>query len=566
MTYFPTKLSFTWLKGAYLRGEVTPEQVMQEITNRAEQYQEYNIWITAPDMAGMRSYIDKLPKTPSDDYPLWGIPFAIKDNIDLAGVSTTAGCPDYGYIPKENAAVVEKLIAAGAIPVGKTNLDQFATGLVGTRSPYGECCNSFQPELISGGSSSGSAVSVALGMAAFSLGTDTAGSGRVPAALNALFGYKPPLGAWSTKGVVPACASLDCITVFANHLEDIKQINTVARGFDESFCWSREYAKPVGRLPKRIILPKEELKFFGDYSDVFRTKWEKAVERIKSMGITVEYLDCTMFGKAAALLYDGPLVAERWKDLGDFIESHSGKIFPVTEEILRSGNKPEYTAASLYDAMHQLAEFKCAASRILKDSVLVMPTCGGTFTREQVRMDPIAANSMMGLYTNHCNLLDLCGAAVPTETSCKKMPFGITIFGLSHMEGMVLETADAFLNQETMEIAVCGFHKKGYPLESQLMELGASYTGPSKTADCYQLYRLDTNPVKPGMVRDESGACINVDIYEIPVKQFGKFMRQVPEPLTIGTITLHDGRKVKGFLCESYAAEAGVDITSRKSF
>ena len=229
MKYFPKKLTMTWIRNSYKEGSLTPEELAGEIVRRAEKYRDYNIWIVAPDLKRMMGYIEKLPKD-MESLPLWGIPFAVKDNIDVAGSPTTAACPDYAYDPKEDAAVVKKLIEAGAFPVGKTNLDQFATGLVGIRSPYGEVKNALDPELISGGSSSGSAVSVALGMAAFSLGTDTAGSGRVPAALNCLVGYKPSLGAWSTKGVVPACASLDCVTVFANSLEDAEKVNLAARG------------------------------------------------------------------------------------------------------------------------------------------------------------------------------------------------------------------------------------------------------------------------------------------------------------------------------------------------
>ena len=275
-------------------------------------------------------------------------------------------------------------------------------------------------------------------MAAFSLGTDTAGSGRVPAALNCLVGYKPSLGAWSTKGVVPACASLDCVTVFANSLEDAEKVNLAARGVDEECCWSRAYKEPLPKLPKKICLAKDGVTFYGPYADIYKAKWEQAKKRIEDMGITVEYIDYTMFSKAASILYDGPWVAERWKDLGDFVESHPGKVFPVTETVLRSGNKPEHTARKVFEAMHQLQEYRMRARHILKDAVLIMPTAGGTFKRDDVRKDPISTNSQMGLYTNHCNLLDMCAIAVPENTADTSIPFGITIFSLSDQEGEIL--------------------------------------------------------------------------------------------------------------------------------
>ena len=350
--YFPEKLTVKWLRNAYSEG-LTPYDVAEEILKRAENYKDKNIWITPPSMALMAKYIDALPKD-RENCPLWGIPFAIKDNIDLEQVPTTAACPEYSYIPEKNAFVVQKLIDAGAVPIGKTNLDQFATGLVGTRSPYGEVHNSYEDEMISGGSSSGSAVCVALGIAAFALGTDTAGSGRVPAMLNTLVGYKPPLGSWSTGGVVPACASLDCVTVFANDLEEARLVDSFAKGYDKDCDWSRHYECRGDRLPDKIYLPKEEPRFFGDFAETYRTKWNNAVKRIENMGIKVEKIDYEMFSKAALILYEGAYVAERWQDLKEFVENNPGKTFPVTEKILRSGAKAENTAYRLFEDLHTL--------------------------------------------------------------------------------------------------------------------------------------------------------------------------------------------------------------------
>jgi allophanate hydrolase len=361
-----------------------------------------NIWIAPPTMDQISIYLDRLKTMDPAIFPLWGIPFAIKDNIDLKGVATTAGCPEFAYLPTEHAVIVNRMINAGAIPLGKTNLDQFATGLVGTRSPYGETHNSLRKEMISGGSSSGSAVAVACGQAAFAFGTDTAGSGRVPAALNNLVGYKPSLGAWPTKGVVPACASLDCVTVFTHSLEESLIVDAVARGVDHTDPWSKSYAQPHPRLPKKIYLPKEPLDFYGPYAKEYSNAWSMAIERVKKMNLMIEYIDYDLFSQAAAILYEGPWVAERWADLGHFIDSHTGAAFPVTEQILRSGADEKHNAVAVFQAMHRLQEIKMITKNLLENAVMVMPTCGGTWTRDQVRLNPIGTNSDMGRYTNHC--------------------------------------------------------------------------------------------------------------------------------------------------------------------
>lgn len=565
MKFFPKKLSLKWINQAYDNNELTPYELVDEILKRAEENKDKNIWTVAPSRELMEKYISKLPPR-SEDKPLWGIPFAIKDNIDLEGVPTTAACPEYSYMPKKSAFVVQKLIDAGAFPVGKTNLDQFATGLVGTRSPYGEVHNAYDDKMISGGSSSGSAVSVALGMAAFSLGTDTAGSGRVPAMLNTLVGFKPSLGAWSTSGVVPACASLDCVTVFANSLEDTETVNQYAKGYDTECVWSKEYEDNGKKLPEKIYLPLEEPAFFGDNADVHKAKWYSATERIKKLGVKVEYIDYKMFYDAALILYDGAYVAERWADLKEFVIENEDKVFPVTKKILQSGDTEEKTAARLFEDLHMLQYYRHKAKEILKNAVMVMPTAGGTFTREQVREDPVKTNSLMGLYTNHCNLLELMAVAVPENTQDKNLPFGITIFGLADSTNLVLQTAESFLKTESIDFAVCGLHKKGDALESQLTELGAEYIESTATAKEYKLYKLNTNLIKPGLVRAENGENINIDIFKIPVSKLGSFMSNVSTPLSIGNVKLIDGRCVKGFLCEEYAVKDAEDITSKKSF
>lgn len=570
MNRLPERLSLTWVKGAYCSGEITPTDIVEEIIERAKKYEDYNIWIIPPSMDFIKPYIDNLEKM-DKSLPLWGVPFAIKDNIDLEGIPTTAACPAYSYTPKKSATVVKKLIDAGAIPIGKTNLDQFATGLVGTRSPYGECKNSLDPDMISGGSSSGSAVSVSLGMASFALGTDTAGSGRVPAMLNNLVGYKPPVGSWSSKGVVPACASLDCVTVFSVCFEDAEKVDMVARGFDEECEWSREIDNKPNTLPEIVYLPTEDPEFFGDWKDEYKSKWMKAITRIKRVckkeGIKVEHIDYKMFNDAALILYEGAYVAERWQDLKDFITSHEGEIFPVTETILRSGGKEDQTAAKLFGNLHELRAYRHKSNMLLKDAVMIMPTAGGSFTREQVRLDPIKTNSKMGLYTNHCNLLDMFAVAIPENTKDTIRPFGITLFGRHDKENIVRGFAKEFLNYETAEIAVCGLHKKNGALTYQLEELSAEYKESTKTASMYKLFLLDTTPEKPGLFRTlTDGNSIDVDVYEIPVSKIGQFMERVKDPLVIGDITLCDGRVVKGFLCQQYACEKATDITEKGTF
>lgn len=560
MIYFPEKLTIKWIKQAYDSG-LSPKDLVEEIVRRADSKSEYNIWIEKPSIELAKKYIDMLPPD-RGNYPLWGVPFAIKDNIDLENTPTTAACPDYGYIAVKNAYVVDKLIKAGAIPIGKTNMDQFATGLVGTRSPYGEVHNAYQPELISGGSSSGSAVAVALGQAAFALGTDTAGSGRVPAMLNTLVGYKPPVGSWSTSGVVPACASLDCVTVFANSLEDAELVDSAARGYDKDCAWSRYFEINGKKLPEKIYLPDKEPCFYGDFKDIYREKWNNAVKRIKALGIKTEEVDYKMFSDAALILYEGAYVAERWQDLKEFVTANPGSTFPVTESILRSGAK--CTAAQLFEDLHKLQEYRHKAKELLKNSVMIMPTAGGTFSRDSVREDPINTNSLMGLYTNHCNLLDLAAAAIPENSSDKTNPFGITVFGLCTDENLIIAAAEKFMESESMKLAVCGLHKKGRELEYQITELGGYFVEHTKTADKYRLYDLGQ---KPGLIRaDDNTGSIEADIYELPKNKFGLFMEQVKMPLCIGDVILQDGSVVKGFLCEQAGAADKKDITSKGGF
>lgn len=439
----PEKLTIQWLKENYRKGRITPGKVVEEIIQKSRKYVDRNIFIIPPEKMRTEEYLANLGEMDYSLKPLWGIPFVVKDNIDLEGYPTTAGCPAYSYLPEKSAVVAERLIAAGAIPIGKTNMDQFATGLVGTRSPYGETHNSLREELISGGSSSGSAVAVAMGLAAFGLGTDTAGSGRIPAALNNLIGYKPSVGAWPNKGVVPACVSLDCVTVFANQMADVLEVDSVTRGFSEMDCWSKHIPQPEPVMPETVYIPSREIDFYGSFREEYRHAWEQSVSLLQKLPVKVEYVDASFYQEAAALLYGGPCVAERWSDLGDFVSSHGEDIFPVTKRILESGNRPDYTAEYLYQTQHKLMEFRHRSNLLLKNAVLVFPTCAGTYYRDEVRKDPVETNNNMGKYTNHCNLLDMCAVAVPTVFAREKVPFGITIFGTALNESLICGLACA---------------------------------------------------------------------------------------------------------------------------
>ncbi|MBB6673315.1 allophanate hydrolase [Cohnella nanjingensis] len=586
----PRELTIGWLAEAYAAKALTPAEVVREIVRRAEADAEMNVWIAPPEIGRIQPYLDRLAELDPADAPLWGIPFAIKDNIDLAGVPTTAACAEYAYTPEASAAVVERLVAAGAIPLGKTNLDQFATGLVGTRSPYGETHNALRPELISGGSSSGSAAAVARGHAAFSLGTDTAGSGRVPAALHGLVGFKPSLGAWPVRGVVPACESLDCVTVFAHSLSDALAADGAARGADERDPWSRAIPAPMPALPAKLLLPKETPAFYGPFADAYRSAWLRAAEQAESAGLPVEYADWTLFAEAASVLYEGPWVAERWAGLGEFVEANPGVSFPVTERILRSGSGERYDAASAFRAMHKLQRFKREARGLLQDAVLVMPTCGGTWTRDEVRADPIGANRDMGRYTNHCNLLDLSAVAIPAGEAAPRTPFGITLFALADSEGLLCGAAEALGAAKqttalaeggrsaaagadaltiaapragTTFVAVCGLHMRGLPLERQMRDSGARFIRETETAPKYRLVRLPTAPAKPGLLKQASGgAAIRLEVWEMPLERFGGFAAAIPAPLGIGKVELADGMEVPGFVCEGYAEAGAEDVTA----
>ncbi len=441
------KLNLTTLRNAYLTGSLTPTQLVEQLDARIGTDDLHHVWIRRLTKAEILAYADKLQGRNPAELPLYGIPFAIKDNIDLAGIPTTAACPDYAYTPGKSATVVQKLIDAGAIPVGKTNLDQFATGLVGARSPYGAGRNAFNPDYISGGSSAGSAVSVALGMASFSLGTDTAGSGRIPAAFNNLVGHKPTCGLLSTSGVVPACRTLDCVSIFALDTNDAAAVLEVAQGFDAEDPYSRRVAPAAKTLGSSFTfgVPRDDqLEFFGnpDTPGLFR----EAVNRLQSLGGKPITIDFSPFLETARLLYEGPWVAERYAAIREFIEAKPEALFPVTRQII--GGATRFSAADTYAALYRLKALQRRNEAVWNDmDVLLTPTAGTIYTVAEVESDPVRTNSNLGYYTNFMNLLDLSAIAVPAGFQVNGLPFGVTLAAPAFSDTSLLELGSRFTKE-----------------------------------------------------------------------------------------------------------------------
>lgn len=564
------------LRHRYAHG-ARPEQVVSELRDAITGDASLHAWIHLLDAAALAPHFERLRTLDARTAPLWGIPFAIKDNVDLAGVPTTAGCPDFAYVPARSATAVERLLAAGAIPLGKTNLDQFATGLTGARSPYGVCRNAWQPEFCSGGSSSGSAVAVARGHVAFALGTDTAGSGRVPAGLNGLFGVKPTRGRVSTRGVVPACRSLDCVSVFAGTCADAASVLGVLAAYDAEDAWS--LAAPLQALPRLaapVIAVPQSLRFFDDRYDerLFAT----ATDRLLQAGARLRPIDMEPFLAAGRLLYEGPWIAERWAALGEFIDAHPDSLHAVTERVLRSGGGVR--GADVFrglDALRSLAR-QCQAALAGADALLV-PTTGAAPTLAEVAAEPLLRNSELGYYTNFANLLDLCALAVPVTRAACGVPFGVTLLAPAGADERLLAlaplladpavaTADRAVGPVSVDdghmlLAVCGAHMSGLPLNAELTRLGATLAARTTTAPDYRLYALSGfSPPRPGLVRAPSGGgAIEVETWSLPTARFGDFIARVGAPLCIGNVVLADGTTVKGFLCEAHAVASATDIT-----
>ncbi|ATG91674.1 allophanate hydrolase [Methylomonas koyamae] len=582
----PEVLSIASLSQAYRDGALTPTALVEMLWQRLESAPESGVWISRLPLERLLAYAEALVDQSPDDLPLYGIPFAIKDNIDLADLPTTAACQAYAYQPQQSAFVVRQLIAAGAIPLGKTNLDQFATGLVGTRSPYGVCQNSFNPDYIAGGSSSGSAVAVATGLTSFALGTDTAGSGRVPAAFNNLVGVKPTRGLLSTSGVVPACRSLDCVSIFALTAADAERVLRVANVYDAEDAYNRpDQPLPVppgfaGRF--RFGVPKpEQLQFFGD--EAAEVLFKEAIAQLVEQGGSAVEVDIQALLDAAGLLYAGPWLAERYLVAGELLQNQPEALFPVTRAIIANG--ANLSAADAWRAFYRLQELKVRSDAIWSQiDVLVTPTTGTIYPIAAVEAEPLELNSRLGYYTNFMNLLDLSAIALPAGFRGNGLPFGITLcarafadrallalakrraqsaphtLGVSQTLSTEFPGADVDDLAGFVRVAVCGAHLSGLPLNPLLTGRGGVLLQSTHTAPTYRLYALPDGK-RPGMVRDETGAAIAVEVWALPVSRYGEFVAEIPSPLGIGSVQLQDGTSVQGFVCEAAAVREALDIT-----
>lgn len=554
------------LRKLYLDGELTPRELCESLREHADRIDNPNIWIYRLSAEELEPYLLRLEAAGPSELPLYGIPFGIKDNIDLVGVPTTAACEAYGYTPEYSALVVEQLIEAGAIPIGKTNLDQFATGLVGVRTPYGAPRNPYAPDRVPGGSSCGSAVALSEGLVSFSLGTDTAGSGRVPAAFNKLWGVKPSKGRLSTSGLVPACRSLDCISIFALNASDSQAVLKVAEGFDVEDAYSHETFDAPLLVSKMIGIPQaEQLMFFGNSG--YEAAWVNAVNDLQAQGWEVVEIDFEPFLNAARLLYEGPWVSERTTVLKDFLESNAGDFFPATRSIVSGGLNN--TACEAFAAAYKLADLKRESEAVWEGlAAIVTPTAGGFPTLAELDADPIGPNSQLGYYTNFMNLFDLCAVATPAGETESGLPFGITWIAPRDCDKALIEIADkgptALKEEEdTLSILLFGAHMKGLPLNKQVVNLGGEFVSSVQTAPKYKMiYLPEPAPHRPGIIRiGEGGYSIAAEEWRLPKASLGVFLQSIQQPLGLGQIQLMDGRKVHGFLCEAAAAESAEDIS-----
>ncbi len=575
---------------AYRSGAATPAEIVARSFARIRAYDDPAVFIALREEAEVLAEAQALARRGDTALPLYGIPVAVKDNIDVAGLPTTAACPAFGYAPPTDAAAVARLRAAGALVIGKTNLDQFATGLVGTRSPYGVPRNAFDAARIPGGSSSGSGVAVGAGLVPLALGTDTAGSGRVPAAYNNIVGLKPSRGMVSTAGVVPACRSLDCVSVFAFTVDDAIAALRVMAGPDAADPYSRALPlHAVGPMPRgvRLGVPRRSQRlFFGDALSA--AAYDAALARLETLGAAIVEVDMEPFYAAARLLYDGPWLAERYLAVKALIATAPEAMHPVTREVIGAG--AHGTAADAFAAFYRLEELRRMRDRVFHAvDALALPTTPTIYTIDEVEADPIALNSRLGTYTNFVNLLDLCGLAVPASLRPDGMPFGITLLAPVGEEaalaaigrdfhaatGLPLgalavpqpEPAQLAAAPAPGEIAlaVVGAHLSGLPLNGELRAAGAHLIAHAATAAHYRLYALpDATPARPGLLRVArgQGAAIAVEIWALPAAAFGRFVAAVPPPLSIGTLELDDGSTVKGFLVEAEAVAGARDISS----
>jgi allophanate hydrolase len=577
------------LVAAHRAGKLSPAQTVARSFQRIRDYNDSAVFISLRDEKDAVAEAESLAAKEAAELPLLGVPLAIKDNIDVAGLPTTAACPAYSYTPSLDATAVARLRAAGAIVIGKTNLDQFATGLVGVRSPYGIPKNPMRADLIPGGSSSGSAIAVSTGLVPLALGTDTAGSGRVPAMLNNIVGLKPTLGLVSTAGVVPACRTLDCVSVFSLTVDDAMVALSAMAGPDGADPFSRNRTLAgLGAFPAkpRLGVPREgQSIFFGDKAQ--EAAYDAALKRWTALGATLVGFDLEPLYETARLLYEGPWVTERYLVIRNLLASSPDAIHPVTREITIAGSR--ISAADAFAALYRLQALRRIAERAFAGiDALVLPTTPTVYSTAQVLANPIELNSRLGTYTNFVNLLDLCGLALPASIRPDGVPFGITLLapagqdaqlasigrvfqadtrltlGARHVPQPPLADIAPCVNADEIPIAVVGAHLSGMVLNGELKALGGRLLEATVTAPDYRLYALESTPPKPGMLRVEkgTGTSIELEIWALSAASFGKFVAAIPPPLSIGTVRLGDGRRVKGFLVEPADIDGAREISA----
>jgi len=587
-----------WQEG-YRIGKICLNDLLKLVNSGTSDPAPDPAWITPPNERRLRLQIDELAAALTraggdlSRFPLYGVPFAVKDNIDVAGWPTTAACPEFTYVPNQDATAVRRLREAGAIVAGKTNLDQFATGLVGTRSPYGVVPNSFNAEYVSGGSSSGSASVVARGLVPFALGTDTAGSGRVPAGFNNIVGLKPTRGWLSTSGVVPACRTLDCVSVMALTVSDAELVGLIAGGADERDAYSRDLplTAPLGFPDRPRFAVPAQPEFFGDAAAA--AAFGQALEAAQELGAEIVPVDFTLFLEVAALLYNGPWIAERLAAVESLWTTNESAIHPTVRQII--SNALSFSALDFFKAEYQRAELVRKIGGIMKSvDALLVPTAPGIYKISEVLADPIALNARLGTYTNFANFSDLSALALPAGLRSDGLPAGVTLLapawhdralasfgrrwqrhyasqgatlGATGRPALQPQTSVSAPPQNSVRLAVVGAHLRGMPLNHQLTSRGAAFVEAAFTAPHYRLFALaGSRPLKPGLLRllpgESGGAAIAVELWDIPIGHFGSFVTEIPAPLGIGTLELEDGRLVKGFLCEPGGLAGAEDITS----
>jgi allophanate hydrolase len=575
-----TRLDANAIAAAVNSRRTTAVAVIEDVLARLAAYDKVQpqAWISrydGPTLLAAAAAIDARIAA-GEQLPLAGVPFAAKDNIDVAGLATTAACPSFAYHPTASATVVDRLQSAGAICIGKTNLDQFATGLNGSRSPHGAPLNVYNLAYVSGGSSSGSAVAVAAGLVAFALGTDTAGSGRVPAAFNHLIGLKPSRGRWSNSGVVPACKTLDCVTVLASTIADAALVDSIVAGFDPADAYSRALPD-TPRATRRIGVPlAHQRNWFGDLQS--ERLFDAALATLAAQGAALIDIDIAPLNEAAQLLYGGPWVAERTAALERVIAADPPDFDPVVREVVSPGL--DMTAVELFNGIYRLAELRRTADQMWDGiDMLCLPTTGTTYRLAEMRAAPITLNSALGAYTNFVNLLDMAAIAVPAGARDNGTGFGITFIGPAGTDRALLDAGQAWLaaanlaapppldlegRMQTVKLAVVGAHLKDMPLHWQLTSREAEFIAATETAPAYNLYAMaNSTPPKPALVHvGAGGSAIAVEVYELDVAAFGSFVVDVPPPLAIGTVTLADGSQVKGFVAEPRALDGAEDITA----